>query len=199
MLTRATETIIDQVEAMKKMVTAFTEYARAPAMDLQPMDLNKLIFEVTEMYNSSDLEIERKLDKHTPFIQADASRIRQLLHNLLKNAMEAMEDLSSKHLQVSSRCMDEHGCQFVELQIKDFGHGFPEENMGHYFEPYMTTKTKGTGLGLAIVKKIAEEHGGMVTAENLPDQGAVITIRLPVITAKHSITATPSNPDKDKA
>jgi nitrogen fixation/metabolism regulation signal transduction histidine kinase len=198
MLTRATETIIDQVEAMKKMVTAFTEYARAPAMDLQPLDLNKLIFEITEMYNSPDLQIDRELDSHTPVIQADAPRIRQLLHNLLKNAMEAMEDLSSKHLQVSSRCMDEHGCQFVELQIKDFGHGFPEENMGHYFEPYMTTKAKGTGLGLAIVKKIVEEHGGMVTAENLPDAGAVITIRLPVITAKQIAAASTLAPNKDK-
>lgn len=198
MLTRATETIIDQVEAMKKMVNAFTEYARAPAMDLQPLDVNKLIFEVTDMYNSPDIQIDRDLDSHTPVIQADASRIRQLLHNLLKNAMEAMEEMPKKHLHVTSRCMDEHGCQFVELQIRDYGHGFPEQNMGHYFEPYMTTKSKGTGLGLAIVKKIVEEHGGMVTAENLPDQGAVITIRLPVITAKHNITTSSLAINKDK-
>jgi len=182
MLSRSTETIVHQVEAMKEMVNAFTDYARAPAMDLQRIDLNSLVFEVTEMYKMPELRMKRQLDERSPLIQADATRLRQLLHNLIKNALEAMEDNKIMKIDITTRCMDEAGCRFVELGIRDYGHGFPEQAMGHYFEPYITTKNKGTGLGLAIVKKIVEEHGGMVTAENLPDQGAIITIRLPVIT-----------------
>jgi nitrogen fixation/metabolism regulation signal transduction histidine kinase len=181
MLSRSTETIVHQVEAMKEMVNAFTDYARAPAMDLQRIDLNSLVYEVTEMYKMPELKLQRQLDDHNPLIQADAARLRQLLHNLIKNALEAMEDSKTMKIDITTRCMDEAGCRFVELGIRDYGHGFPEQAMGHYFEPYITTKSKGTGLGLAIVKKIVEEHGGMVTAENLPDQGAIITIRLPVI------------------
>lgn len=182
-LSRSTETIVNQVESMKEMVNAFTDYARAPAIDLQPVDLNKLVDEITEMYKMPALHIHCQLDNRAPMIQADATRLRQLLHNLLKNALEAMSKCENRKIDVTTRCMDESGCRFVELSIRDYGHGFSEQVMGHYFEPYMTTKSKGTGLGLAIVKKIVEEHGGMVTAENLPDQGAVITIRLPVITA----------------
>ncbi len=182
MLLRSTETIVHQVEAMKEMVNAFTDYARAPAMELQRLDFNDLIYEVTEMYKMPELKMKRQLDERKPLVQADAARLRQLLHNLIKNALEAMENSQTLKIDVSTRCMDEAGCRFVELSIRDYGRGFPEQAMGHYFEPYITTKSKGTGLGLAIVKKIVEEHGGMVTAENLPDQGAVITIRLPVIT-----------------
>jgi len=183
MLSRSTETIVNQVEAMKEMVNAFTDYARAPAMDLQPVNLNKLIGEISDMYKMPELKLDHQLDSRAPMIQADAARLRQLLHNLFKNALEAMNDDPQKKIEIMTRCMDESGCRFVEINIRDYGHGFPEQTMGHYFEPYITTKSKGTGLGLAIVKKIVEEHGGMVTAENLPDEGAVITIRLPVITA----------------
>ncbi len=186
MLTRSTETIVQQVEAMKEMVNAFTEYARAPAMDLQRIDLNNLVYEVTEMYKMPELKLKRQLDERSPLIEADGARLRQLLHNLIKNALEAMEGSQSKRIDIATRCMDEAGCRFVELGVRDYGHGFPEQAMGHYFEPYITTKSKGTGLGLAIVKKIVEEHGGMVTAENLPDLGAVITIRLPVITTMNA-------------
>lgn len=182
-LSRSTETIVNQVEFMKEMVNAFTDYARAPVMDLQRLDLNRLIYEVADMYRMPELTMDRRLDERAPMIQADESRLRQLLHNLIKNALEAMDEFESKQIDITTRCMGESGCRFVEMSVRDYGQGFPEETMGQYFEPYITTKSKGTGLGLAIVKKIVEEHGGMVTAENLPDKGAIITIRLPVITA----------------
>jgi len=192
-LSRSTETIVHQVESMKEMVNAFTDYARAPVMDLRRIDLNRLVYEVTEMYRVPELKMHHQLDERAPMIQADESRLRQLLHNLIKNALEAMGDLQTMQIDIMTRCMDESGCRFVELSVRDYGQGFPEETMGHYFEPYITTKSKGTGLGLAIVKKIVEEHGGMVTAENLPDKGAIITIRLPVLTALNE------NPEQSRA
>ena len=132
------------------------------------------------MYKMPDLKLTRVLDRRAPIIQGDSARLRQLLHNLIKNALEAMENEEKKVVEISTRCMDESGCRFVELCICDHGPGFPEEAQGQYFEPYITTKAKGTGLGLAIVKKIVEEHGGMVSAENRPGKGAMVTIRLPV-------------------
>jgi len=198
-LTRSTETIVQQVEAMKEMVNAFTDYARAPQTEMQKIDFNKLIYEVTEMYKMPELKMKRDLDDRAPIVQADPARLRQLLHNLLKNALEAMEDNQQKEIDIRTRCMDESGCRFVEFSIRDKGPGFPEEAMGQYFEPYVTTKIKGTGLGLAIVKKIVEEHGGMVTAGNLVDHGAMIIIRLPVITAQHEILQSEQGNDRIKA
>lgn len=189
-LQRSTETIVQQVEVMKEMVNAFADYARAPQVQLERLDLNKLIYEVSDMYKMPELRLQRVLDRRVPVIQGDAARLRQLLHNLLKNALEAMEGSEKKEVDITTRCMDESGCRFVELCIRDYGHGFPEETLGQYFEPYITTKLKGTGLGLAIVKKIVEEHGGMVTAGNQQDQGAMITIRLPVVTSEEELPAT---------
>jgi len=185
MLTRSTETIVQQVETMKEMVNAFVDYARAPKIVMQRINLNSLIMEVSEMYKMSDLHLVRSLDDRAPVIQADPARLRQLLHNLIKNALEAMESVADKEIEITTRCMDESGCQFVEFCIHDKGPGFPEEALGQCFEPYVTNKAKGTGLGLAIVKKIVEEHGGMVMADNIEDHGAVITIRLPVIVANN--------------
>lgn len=199
MLTRSTETIVQQVKAMKEMVNAFTDYARAPQTDMQKLDFNKLIYEVTEMYKMPELKMQRELDDRAPIIQADAARLRQLLHNLVKNSLEAMEGQNQKEIAISTRCMDESGCRFVEFKICDKGPGFPEETMGQYFEPYVTTKSKGTGLGLAIVKKIVEEHGGMVTAGNLVDHGAMIIIRLPVITAQHETQASEQDEHREAA
>lgn len=183
-LQRSTQTIVHQVESMKEMVNAFTDYARAPQVQFQKIDFNQLIYEVTDMYKMKNLVMQRHLDSRRPVIQADPARLRQLLHNLVKNALEAMESETDKRMELSTRCMEESGCRFVEFSISDHGPGFPEEAMGQFFEPYITTKRKGTGLGLAIVKKIVEEHGGMVHAENLADHGARIMIRLPVIASQ---------------
>jgi nitrogen fixation/metabolism regulation signal transduction histidine kinase len=182
-LDRSTHTIVQQVETLKEMVKAFSDYARMPVMQLQPVDLNDLITEIIELYISSDLKIELKLDDNAPQIEADVGRLRQLLHNLIKNAIEAMESSEKRQLSISTRCAEEHACRFVEMRVEDTGPGIPEDMLGHLFDPYITTKPKGSGLGLAIVKKIIEEHGGMIWAENVQKAGACIIMRLPVMNA----------------
>ncbi|MGD9385066.1 MAG: ATP-binding protein, partial [Thioalkalispiraceae bacterium] len=182
LLDRSTHTIVQQVSTLKEMVKAFSDYARMPNIELQPTDLNAVITEVSDLYRNNDYHcpIKLNLDKGTPEIDADDGRIRQLLHNLIKNALEAMQERDDPWLEISTRCMEKEACKFVELRINDNGMGIPEDLMGDLFEPYVTTKPKGSGLGLAIVKKIIEEHGGMIWAENNELGGASIVIRLPV-------------------
>ena len=180
-LDRSTHTIVQQVETLKEMVKAFSDYARMPVMQLQPIDLNDLINEIIELYKNSGFNIDLELDDSAPQIEADVGRLRQLLHNLIKNAMEAMEVSQQRQLTVSTRCAEEHACRFVEMKVEDTGPGIPEEMLSQLFDPYITSKPKGSGLGLAIVKKIVEEHGGMIWAENAKNGGACIIMRLPVI------------------
>ena len=179
---RATHTIVQQVETLKEMVKAFSEYARMPTLQREDVDLNAIIREVLELYQGDDnaVHFSLQLDKSTPHIEADVGRMRQLLHNLIKNALEAM-DYQTGELVISTRCAEEHACQYVELKFQDTGPGFPEELIGQLFEPYVTSKSKGSGLGLAIVKKIVEEHGGILEAENVEGMGACVVIRLPVV------------------
>ena len=181
-LDRATHTIVQQVETLKEMVKAFSEYARMPTLQREDIDLNAIIREVIELYQGGDNRVAftLQLDKGTPHIEADVGRMRQLLHNLIKNALEAM-DYQTGELRISTRCAEEHACRYVELKFEDTGPGFPEELIGQLFEPYVTSKAKGSGLGLAIVKKIVEEHGGMLEAENVEGGGACVVIRLPVV------------------
>ena len=182
-LDRCTHTIVQQVEAMKAMVDAFSEYARAPQMKLEALNLNALINEVLDLYRNETRQVDFDVafDAAMPQVEADAGRLRQLLHNLIKNALEAMESVAAPRVHVSTRCMQEATCRFVELRIRDEGPGLPADLQNEVFEPYVTSKTRGTGLGLAIVKKIVEEHGGMVWAENSDQGGACIVIRLPVL------------------
>jgi len=181
-LDRATHTIVQQVETLKKMVKAFSDYARMPTLQRENVDLNAIIKEVLELYQGGDNKVRftLELDSGTPHIEADIGRLRQVLHNLIKNALEAM-DYKAGELLISTRCAEEHACRFVELKIRDTGPGFPDEIIGQLFEPYVTSKPRGSGLGLAIVKKIVEEHGGMLEAENIEGGGACVVIRLPVI------------------
>ncbi|MDE2088951.1 MAG: HAMP domain-containing protein [Gammaproteobacteria bacterium] len=183
LLDHSTHTIVQQVEAMKDMVNAFTEYARAPQMRLAPVDLNGLVTEVVDLYRGpkSGAVVRLDLDAKSPRIEADSGRLRQVLHNLAKNALEAMGGKSGSRLLIVTRCLEESGCRYVELRVQDNGPGFPPRIIGQLFEPYVTTKSKGTGLGLAIVKKIVEEHGGVITAKNLDTGGACVSIRLPVL------------------
>jgi len=183
-LDRSTHTIVQQVEAMKEMVKAFSEYARMPRLDLEPIDLNAVINEVLDLYRGErSVKYLVNLDAKMPRVEGDIGRLRQLLHNLIKNALEAMESRGDARLSVTTRCMEEASCRFVEVRVQDNGPGIPGEMLGQLFEPYVTTKPKGTGLGLAIVKKIVEEHGGLLWAENPPSGGALVVIRLPVLTS----------------
>ena len=181
-LDRATHTIVQQVEAMKEMVNAFSEYARAPAMDLARFDLNQLIGEVVELYRSPHVarRPELKLDPAIGEIEADRVRLRQIIHNLLANSIEALEGNADPRIRVETHRIQRGGADFAEICVEDNGPGFRTDVVGQVFDPYVTTKPKGTGLGLAIVKKIVEEHGGRIEAENSRTGGARVRVELPL-------------------
>ena len=181
LLDRSTYIIIHQVEALKDMVNAFSEYARMPAMDMTKFDLNELISEVAELYHHRDLplDLQLKLDD-LPEVSADAGRLRQVLHNLIRNAQEAMEGNSKPSLEISTRQVEHEHKNMVEIRIADNGPGFQPDMATEAFDPYVTSKATGSGLGLAIVKKLIDEHGGRIRAQNRRRQGAEIVILLPI-------------------
>ncbi len=180
-LDRSTHTIVQQVEAMRDMVNAFSEYARTPAVTVVRVDLSQLVREVAWLYRAQEgqpmvqLALEDGLE-----VEADAVRLRQLLHNLIRNALEALEGQADGIVEIGARSIVDGERQFAEIAVTDNGPGIDAEVLTRLFEPYVTSKRKGTGLGLAIVKKLVEEHGGTVAAENLPDRGARLVVRLPV-------------------
>ena len=177
---RSTRTIIDQVEAMKTMVNAFSEYARPARVTPEKFDINELIRDVAALYSHDATSIDLKLTDGPLYIFADRTAMRQVINNLLTNALAATEEVDQGRVSVQSGTIDHLGSDFVEVIISDNGPGLDETVIDHIFEPYVTTKDKGTGLGLAIVKKIIEEHGGMVVAENNRGDGAIIRFTLPV-------------------
>ncbi len=174
-LTRSTQTIVNQVSAMKEMVNAFAEYARTPAMQMEAIELNALVREVLGLYEPAP-GMALDLATDLPQVSGDRKLLRQVIHNLLQNAQDALADSHDPHI-VLTTAQSESGVQF---SIVDNGPGFPPALMERLFEPYATTKPKGTGLGLAIVKKIIEEHHGMIRIENIKPHGASVCIRLPV-------------------
>ncbi len=180
-LNRATNTIITQVEAMRDMVNAFSEYARAPEINISHFDLHQLIKEVVYLYRSPDTQVQVRLDLDAAiqYIDADNARLRQLLHNLIRNAFEAMEGQAETRVEVATHQALIGGRDGVEIRISDSGPGIDPATIDRLFEPYVTTKNKGTGLGLAIVKRLVEEHGGTISAENHA-HGAVVIVRLPL-------------------
>ncbi len=178
-LDRATQTIVAQVEAMKAMVNAFGEYARRPRGQAGQVDVNQLVRDVAELYraNAAQARVALDLAPGLPPVEADPDRLRQVLHNLFNNALEALGERSGGVVEVRTRCVS--NCGSVEVAMSDNGPGIPDDLLDRLFEPYVTSKSRGTGLGLAIVKKIVEEHGGSVWAENAPEGGARLVIRLP--------------------
>jgi len=180
LLDRATHTIVNQVDAMKKMVNAFSEYARAPNLNMVVMNFNRLVQEVLDLYRSGDLEVQliERLDAENDLIEGDAGRLRQLLHNLIKNALEAVRGMPQARIIVSTCRVDSMEKNQIELCVEDNGPGFEADVLENIFEPYVSTKPKGSGLGLAIVKKIVEEHGGTISAESGKAGGALVRIRL---------------------
>ncbi|MFB3124090.1 MAG: ATP-binding protein [Woeseiaceae bacterium] len=182
-LDRATHTIVQQVEAMKEMVNAFSDYARAPDIDINVFNLDKLAHEVVDLYRAqaSGIEIVLNTDPTLPDIEADIGRVRQMLHNLIRNSIEALENCDYKgRIEVRLSKTEVHETDVAEIVVEDNGPGFNTGSVSQVFDPYVTTKPKGTGLGLAIVKKLVEEHGGTIDAENPDGGGAVIRIQLPV-------------------
>jgi nitrogen fixation/metabolism regulation signal transduction histidine kinase len=179
-LDRATRTIVAQVDALKAMVNAFSDYARPPPLKLAPLDVRALVEEVLDLYEGDpQVRIERDLDAGTGVLRGDAVRLRQVLHNLLRNAIEACHGLPLAEVRVATRRIELRGRDWLELEVRDRGPGLPEGFDAGWFEPYRSSKARGTGLGLAVVKKIAEEHGGQVEAGPAPGGGARFVLRLP--------------------
>ncbi len=191
-LLRGTDTIVNQVTALKSMVNEFSEYARAPSANLSKLNINKLIKDVSALYegakdeaNSEDgaqVKISYSLMPNMPDIKGDATMLRQVLHNLMQNAQDALKQVEAPEILVQTVFNE----TTIKLIVKDNGQGFPVDLLSHAFEPYVTTKVHGTGLGLAIVKKMIEEHFGQIKIENNLTGGACITIVLPIEKAKES-------------
>ena len=177
MLARGTQTIINQVQAMKRMVDDFRDYARLPAPEVAPLDLNELIREVLGLYESSSAAITTELADDLGPILGDATQLRQIIHNLLRNAEDALEGRAGARIVIRTQQDNRH----ARLSLADNGPGFPVDLLPRIFEPYVTTKARGTGLGLPIVKKIVDEHQGSIEISNAPEGGARIDIRLPLV------------------
>ena len=175
-LTRATRTIVAQVGAMKHMVDDFAIYARQSRPGrMQPVDINALLLDVLGLYENLRPHVSLRLAEGDPVIHGEPTRLRQVIHNLLQNAIDAQAESPDPAYDIGLEVRGDE----VALSIGDRGGGFPDDVVRRAFEPYVTTKAKGTGLGLAIVKKIAEEHHGRVTIENRSPHGAVVTLYLP--------------------
>ena len=176
MLVRSVATIVNQVQSMKQLVNEFRDYARLPAAQLAPLDLNALVAEVLALYGQAQEQgrLQAKLSAGLPLIMGDATQLRQVVHNLVQNALDAVADKPDGLVRVAtSAALGESGeLRAVRLTVIDNGPGFAENVLQRAFEPYVTTKSKGTGLGLAVVKKIADEHRATVRIANLRDAGA---------------------------
>jgi len=181
MLQRSVTTIVNQVQAMKQLVNEFRDYARLPAAQLTSLDLNALVQEVLALYGTATEQgkLMTQLASGLPAIAGDATQLRQVIHNLVQNALDAVADRPDGRVCISTEAArnDEGALRAVRLKVTDNGPGFAEKVLKRAFEPYVTTKSRGTGLGLAVVKKIAEEHGARVRIANLQGDeaaGAVV-------------------------
>lgn len=177
MLHRATETIVKQVTALKGMVEAFRNYARIPVINAQRIDLNEVVGEVLILYEESTCKIAQDLSTIPLYIHADAAMMRQVLHNLLQNAQDAVLDVSDPVIKIFTYKEENSAV----LCVEDNGHGFEQNIVHQVFEPYITNKKTGTGLGLAVVKKIVDEHQGSVNIGSVEPAGALVRIILPLL------------------
>jgi len=167
------------------MVNEFNQYARVPQLELHQLELNKLVREVLSLYDNARavldvghaVDIKSTFASELPLIKGDPAQLRQILHNLLQNAQDALVNTADPMIEVRTEVTQEG----VQLTITDNGCGFPDEIKARVFEPYVTTKSKGTGLGLPIVKKIVEEHGAIIRVENGKVRGAKISIVFPLL------------------
>ena len=178
-LTKSVKTIVDQVDAMKRLVNDFRDYARLPAAELKAVDLNALVLDVLHLYEAEgqSVPVRTELDAASPKVMGDAQQLRQVIHNLLQNAQDASEsgeDSGGADRSVVIRTQFQRTPGRVRLSVLDCGGGFPDHILKRAFEPYVTTKAKGTGLGLAVVKKIADEHGSRIDIVNRVTDGSVV-------------------------
>jgi nitrogen fixation/metabolism regulation signal transduction histidine kinase len=171
MLVRSVATIVNQVQAMKTLVNEFRDYAKLPAAKLQSLDLNALAIEVLGLYATAQDagHLRAELAPELPFIAGDSTQLRQVIHNLVQNALDAVDAQKNGLVRLRTLAVtnEKNQLRAVRLEITDNGPGFPEKVLKRAFEPYVTTKAKGTGLGLAVVKKIADEHGAHIRLINL--------------------------------
>ena len=180
-LDRSTHIIVEQVAALKEMVNAFSDYARSPDMEILTINVAVLLREIIDLYQEqeSKINITFNIDSNDLKFDADPGRIRQIIHNLIRNSIEAIPEDIAGTISVSVKQCDINNIKMIEICIEDNGSGFDKNSLGQIFDPYVTSKSKGTGLGLAIVKKLVEEHMGFIEAENAKKQGAVIKIFMP--------------------
>jgi nitrogen fixation/metabolism regulation signal transduction histidine kinase len=174
LLDKSVRTIVDQVDAMKRLVNEFRDYARLPQAELAPVQLNALVRDLMQLYLSENqgAPVLVQLDEAAPEILGDAQQLRQVIHNLLQNALDACE--GQPHPEVSVLTQYSSNSKRVRLIVRDTGSGFPEAIIKRALEPYVTTKPKGTGLGLAVVKKIADEHRARLELKNLEHNGQAV-------------------------
>lgn len=185
-LHKSVKTIVDQVDAMKRLVNEFRDYARLPAAQLQALDLNALIQDIVGLYEASETPVKLELGAGLPPVLADPQQLRQVVHNLVQNAQDATPAGAGPVL-LRTRLSDSG--QRVRLLVLDEGPGFSEAILKRAFEPYVTTKTKGTGLGLAVVKKIMDEHGGRIDIghrQDRPGGGAQVSLSFKVANSQQS-------------
>jgi nitrogen fixation/metabolism regulation signal transduction histidine kinase len=167
---KATNTIISQVQAMKTMVNNFRDFGKKPSPNMHPINLNRLIEEILGLYEGTQIEL--KLDQEAPEILGDPTQLRQVIHNILQNAIDAATEIHSEpEIQIRTETVNYVGIanqteKLVRLSVADNGPGFSPRILSRAFEPYVTSKTKGTGLGLAVVKKIIDEHGARIELKN---------------------------------
>ena len=181
LLARATNTIVAQVGALKSMVDDFSLYSKSARLTPTPLALNDLVNDVMVLYESMNVRIEFQLAENLPIIHADAALLRQVIHNLAQNALDALTGVASPTLRIQTRATPAAAeTAYVYFSVEDNGAGVREDVLSRIFEPYITTKPKGTGLGMAIAKKIIEEHQGQISVSNVKPHGARVEIRLPV-------------------
>ena len=180
-LARSTDTIIKQVAAMKEMVEAFRNYARAPSLKLEKQDLNKIIEEVLLLYEAGACTFDAVFSNIPAVMYADTTAIRQVLHNIFKNAAEAAEEAAQPEVYIHTANADGQ----ITLTVANNGKSFSKDMLANAFEPYVTDKPTGTGLGLPVVKKIVEEHGGRIALSNPAEGGACVKITLPALVEEH--------------
>ena len=180
-LARSTDTIIKQVAAMKEMVEAFRNYARAPSLKLEKQDLNKIIEEVLLLYEAGACTFDAVFSNIPAVMYADTTAMRQVLHNIFKNAAEAAEEAAQPEVHIHTDNTDGQ----ITLTVANNGKSFGKDMLANAFEPYVTDKPTGTGLGLPVVKKIVEEHGGRIALSNPAEGGASVKITLPALVEEH--------------